>query len=102
MTLREALGFLRVGASVVLLSLLLLLLVGARRLEAADGGGMSEVPGFGRGGCRVLCGGPGPLFGSGIGRGRGAVGGGIRELGFVVGGRWREGGCDEAEVFSEA
>lgn len=93
MTLRELLGFLRVGASVLLLSLLLLLLLlGARRLEAADGGGMRVLPAFGCGGWR----------------GRGAAGGGIRELGFVVGGRCcegclREGGCGEGDVvFSEA
>lgn len=102
MTLRDAEDFLRVGLNVLLLRRLLLL-VGTRRFDAADGGGMRELPVFGRGGWRVFVG--GPRFGCGVCRGRGVAGGGIRELVFAlvvvrVGGRcvWdeagvRDGGC---------
>lgn len=85
------------GASVLLLRRLLLF-VGTRRLDAAEGGGMRELPVVGRGGWRVFVG--GPRFGCGVCRGRGAAGGGIRALVFAlvverVGGR---SDCDEGGV----
>lgn len=98
MTFRDAEDFLSEGFSVLLLSRLPLL-VGTRSPDAADGGGMRELPACGRGGCRVFVG--GARFGCGVGRGRGAAGGGIRELAFAlvverVGGR--RCGCDDGGV----
>lgn len=90
--MRDAEVFLRLGASVLLLSLLPAL-VGTRSPEAADGGGMREFP-AGRGAGRVFVG--GPRFGCGVGRGRGAEGGGMRELVLLDGERdgGRRCGCD--------
>lgn len=63
----------------LLLRPVLLLMGGARRLEAAEGGVRRELV-LDRGGWRV----GGVLFGCGFGRGRGIGGGGI-EKGVLVG-----------------